>query len=133
MIKAKELRLGNIVAEESGFIMFVTAIFEDSVYLDFAGNEGDIWETNEKELKPIPLTEEILLKSGFYKLCELVGCDWFSKDGVTIKMCPLKNGSFIPAYFNGKDYIFIEHVHKFQNLIFTLSGKELQLTIKDLK
>ena len=133
MIKAKELRLGNIVAEKSGFMMFVTAIFENSVYLDFEGNEGDIWEAEEKELKPIPLTEEILLKAGFYKHSELVGWDWFSKGGVAIKMCPLKNGSFIPVYYNGDGYMFIEHVHQFQNLIFALKRKELKLTIKDLK
>lgn len=32
--------------------MQVTAIFQDgTVYLDFEGNEGDVWESNIKDLK----------------------------------------------------------------------------------
>ncbi|MCS2293107.1 hypothetical protein [Bacteroides thetaiotaomicron] len=32
--------------------MQVTAIFQDgTVYLDFEGNEGDVWEANIKDLK----------------------------------------------------------------------------------
>lgn len=34
--------------------MQVTAIFQDgTVYLDFEGNEGDVWEANIKDLKAI--------------------------------------------------------------------------------
>jgi hypothetical protein len=45
--------------------MFIRAIGEDYVYLDFDGNEGDLWESTPEELQGIPLTEELLTKLGF--------------------------------------------------------------------
>lgn len=66
MIKTKDLRRGNWVTSGKGdFPMYVTAIFEDEVYLNFEGNEGDVWESKEEDLQPIPITPEVLLKCGF--------------------------------------------------------------------
>jgi hypothetical protein len=45
--------------------MFIRAIGEDYVYLDFEGNEGDLFESTPQELQGIPLTEELLTKLGF--------------------------------------------------------------------
>lgn len=39
--------------------MQVTAIFQDgTVYLDFEGNEGDVWEANIKDLKLVERYEQ---------------------------------------------------------------------------
>lgn len=56
--------LGNWVyeSERTQFPMRVEAIFYDDVYLDFEGNEGDVWEAEESDIMPIPLTEDILSK-----------------------------------------------------------------------
>ena len=67
MIKTKDLRRGNWVTSGKGdFPMYVTAIFEGEVYLNFEGNEGDVWESKEEDLKPIPLTPEVLENIGFF-------------------------------------------------------------------
>lgn len=55
--------------EKSQFPMRITGIFQDSndgtVYLDFEGNESDIFESEVEDIAPIPITLEILKKSGF--------------------------------------------------------------------
>ena len=68
-----------------------------------------------KELKPIPLTEEWLLKFGFDKI------DFqFIKNG--IKLFPIRD-----LYYRGNFPIKsdIKYVHQLQNLYFALTGEEL--------
>ena len=67
MINRHDLCIGNWVydGERTQFPMFVRAIGEDYVYLDFEGNDGDLWEITPEELQGIPLTEELLTKLGF--------------------------------------------------------------------
>jgi hypothetical protein len=71
------------------------------------------------KLKPIPLTEEWLLKFGFDKI------DFqFIKNG--IKLFPIRD-----LYYRGNFPIKsdIKYVHQLQNLFFALTGEEL--TIKN--
>lgn len=67
MIDVRDLRIGNYVyyGDKTQFPMYVQTIGEDYVYLDFEGNEGDLWESEPKDLFGIPLTEELLEKMGF--------------------------------------------------------------------
>lgn len=60
------LQIGNYVFNEHDFPMFVTGLFANgTVYLDFPGNEGDVWEEKAEDLKYIPLTKKLMLKLGF--------------------------------------------------------------------
>ena len=70
MISTKDLMLGNWVydGERTKFPMQVVGIGNDYVYLDFEGNEGDLWESTPEDLQGIPITQEILEKNGF---CDL--------------------------------------------------------------
>lgn len=78
-IKETEIMIGNFF-HVNGFPMYVDVIFRDTVYLNFEGNEGDVWEENIKDLTPIPLTDEILSKCGFiiggYNLVEVTHPDY---------------------------------------------------------
>ena len=67
MISTKDLMLGNWVydGERTQFPMQVVGIGKDYVYLDFEGNEGDLWESTPEDLQGIPLTKEVLTKIGF--------------------------------------------------------------------
>jgi hypothetical protein len=67
MIDIHDLCVGNWVydGEKTQFPMFIRAIGEDYVYLDFDGNEGNLRESTPEELQGIPLTEELLTKLGF--------------------------------------------------------------------
>lgn len=67
MIAVSDLRIGNWVhdSECTRYPMYVMGIGEDYVYLNFDGNEGDVWECKPDELQGIPVTIELLKKIGF--------------------------------------------------------------------
>lgn len=67
MINYKELMIGNWVyeSERSKFPMKVVNVGEDYCYLDFDGNQGDVFECKDKDIMPIEVTEELLLNNGF--------------------------------------------------------------------
>lgn len=56
----KDLKIGDKVCnKEDGFPMTVVGIYSSladlkngTVYLDFEGNEGDLWEEEAKDLQP---------------------------------------------------------------------------------
>lgn len=136
MIKTKELMLGNwvLAGAKTQFPMYVTGIFQDVAYLDFEGNEGDVWEEKEEDMLPVPLTEEILLKNGFV----------LESDGY-IKEYQFKDqkSNFINIEFDaGKCYYVyistkssdltkengLRYLHELQNLL-TLAGVEMKFKI----
>ena len=59
--------LGNWVydGDKTKFPMYVQTIGDDYVYLNFEGNEGDVFESTPEDLQGIPLTQEVLTKIGF--------------------------------------------------------------------
>lgn len=122
-IKANEIRLGNLFAV-NGFPMSVEAIFKDTVYLNFEGNEGDVWEENIKDLVLIPLTEEILIKAGFEK-------ESFSfylyKDFIIRKI--RESDKQWRVILRHKDLNDIEYLHQLQNLYFALTGEEIKIEL----
>jgi hypothetical protein len=136
MIKTKKLMLGNwvLAGAKTQFPMYVTGIFDDVAYLDFEGNEGDVWEEKEEDMLPVPLTEEILLKNGFVLESDGYRKEYLYKD---------QKNNFINIEFeDGKcAYICIsvkrrevteqnclKYLHEFQNMI-TLAGIEMEFKI----
>jgi len=86
--------------------------------------------------KPIPLTEEWLVKFGFIRQGSR---NMWVKDKLCIDLKELPNirGEFIEGWYIGlKDlgnvlfhsFMKIEHVHQLQNLFYCLTGEELKLT-----
>jgi hypothetical protein len=134
-MKAIELRLGNWVEQPNDGVTRVTAVLND---LQIKTETGYV----DKYCRPIPLTEEWLLKFGFEKIefnsekhgygteyhlekkdVFFVYCDDFSL-GIYGSVRDYEGNSLaiIPPHEN------INHVHQFQNLYFALTGKELELT-----
>lgn len=112
-MEAKELRIGNLVINE----------FEN-----YKGKHSDLTEAlasdmmNCEDLKPIPLTEEWLIKFGFEQN------HWESENRDQKTMC--FNGQSIEVWNDGRFYmseidLFITSVHQLQNLYFALTGSEL--------
>lgn len=65
-MKLKDYMIGDWILSEYDFPMQVASVGKDYLYADFYGNEGDVFEFDEKFLpKPIPLTEEILKTNDF--------------------------------------------------------------------
>lgn len=133
MIKTKELMLGNwvLAGAKTQFPMYVTDIFDDVAYLDFEGNEGDVWEEKEEDMFPVPLTEKILLKNRFVKKKDKISEYYNSPDGnvfvrfkkeiSVLVILPLST-----ARVGARNRI--KYVHELQNLL-TLAGIEMEIKI----
>lgn len=83
MVKINELMINDWVfaGQRTQFPMQVVGLFKNVAYLDFEGNEADMWEENEKDILPIPLTKEILLNSGFEEKKDAISEYYVSADG----------------------------------------------------
>lgn len=113
-ILPNELRIGNYVNYKCSVIIIDT-IYYDSVNIDLTNCDGiDI-----NLLKPIPITEEVLLKCGFEK--EGVFHFW-------IKHLLIWNPSE-GLFVHDKTGVQIKYLHQLQNLYYCFTGKELEFKI----
>lgn len=120
-MKAEELRIGNLLETTNNGIAHVTW-----------GVIKDI-ESGDRYYKPIPLTEEWLIKFGFKSQSDF----FIEKNYYTLKL-PKKifdydnsltvcDKNIIFGYYGS---IKIEYVHQLQNLFFSLTGEELEIKEK---
>lgn len=131
MIAVSDLRIGNWVYDDvhTQFPMFIRAIGEDYVYLDFDGNEGDLWESTPDDIQGIPLTGELLEKLGFTFKDGLWRHEW----GVKVKpekgFVNIENKDkehWLYGTCNCKD---VWYLHQLQNVISVITKKELKVNI----
>ena len=131
MIKPQDLCVGNYVydGDKTKFPMYVETIGEDYVYLNFDGNEADLWETTPEELQGIPLTGELLEKIGFILKDGL----WRHKWGIKVK----PEAGFVFIENKDKEHWMygtctckdIWHLHQLQNLVRIITKKELLINL----
>lgn len=135
MIDSRELRIGNLIYEESAVLHGSNMIQKvKSIAEDLIGVESDllgIKMTRPQYCKPIPLSPEVLLACGLttdeYKVEYGIGlpigegADLFIEDeGHPSMSCGIKS---FPKNFNYfKD---IKYLHQLQNLFYSLTGTEL--------
>ncbi len=134
-MKANELRIGNWVQTTEGYKRVAEL---DKYGIAYHMTFDAVKLALCKYLKPIPLTEEILLKCGFEKIeeefdghtdlhyilkvdsfCTLVLCDDFSfsfQDEKLKEQICVKNDT-------------LNSVHRLQNLYFVLTGEELEIEL----
>jgi hypothetical protein len=108
-MKAKDLMIGNLIKTSSG----KTGRISDGLDIDLI-----------KGYKPIPLTDEWLVKFGF---------DLRGDEFPTIKdVLFLKNGLTTDCYeaIMISDKAVVKHVHQLQNLYKALTGEDLELKNK---
>lgn len=119
-LEAKSLRIGNLVTDEfmQNCSFHVTSI--GKTYCTYKGVQE--FKSTFNKLKPIPLTEEWLIKAGF------------DKYGTELKLTLIGMLSFIyderkiiilDSGLNSEGLYHIKFVHQLQNLFFDLSGEEL--------
>ena len=130
-ITPNDLRLGNCLyyTKESKFPMQVEGIGKDWIYLNFEGNDGDVFENNGDEIYPIPISVELLsnlsknlISDGYiiYIGSENIEFSVERKDEI-INLVPCVN---CDEYDIGKP---IRYVHQLQNLYKELTGNELEI------
>lgn len=127
MIQANELRIGNWVTYENTQFQVWSEITKYSVDLDDLLTRH-VKAASYDEIKPTPLTPEILEKCGFVKkngIDEIVryafGLNPITHDWIIFLNWP--DGKKYPFYRNG--YHEINYLHQLQNLYFSLTGEEL--------
>lgn len=144
-MESNSIRLGNYIrlSEDfkfvntkapAGTVCKVEAIKRNSFYLECKAGDGVCYsEVSVTMVEPIPLTEELLLESGFTK------GDW----GFSCDIVELSYGSFLFndeinndklfASINGAEHplsrIPIEYLHQLQNVYFDLVGSEMKVNI----
>ena len=128
-MKANELRIGNLVYNSHGDIHAIGCnCFHRFRYPSMDGNPSGF--------KPIPLTEEILLKCGFSCTEESGTSKGFSigENIVTydylvyltwLKRIDGKGLDPYPFYRNGRH--IVKYLHQLQNLYYALTGEELEV------
>ena len=119
-MKANELRIDNIVNyfyHETCLNGIVTSINKKSITV----NHHATIKIKSNNILPIPLTEEWLFDFGFEKMHD--GNFWNKK------LCIRKDRDlFYALYEQGR--IYIQHVHKLQNLYLDFTDEELIKTDK---
>ena len=127
-MEANELRIGNY-ATEKGRTVEIVGMFGDKVHCKYA--DGFIGSMLLKYIEPIPLTEEILLKCGFVKHNLLGYSEHFSYQkyikGETITLNALYNSDFSILLHSVARKI--DSLHRLQNIIFALTGEELEINL----
>lgn len=115
-----ELRIGNLVTDKDGEVLEVFNILQSyvRVYID---NELEDLQLSYSDLKPIPLTEDLLLKFGFVKN-STSWTNWRRPNHTKEVRIGFVNKL---NYYNGLE---IKYVHQLQNLYFALTGEELKVT-----
>lgn len=80
-LSSRDLQIGDYVLTRNDFPMYISSLYLDStVYLDFEDNKGDVWEEDLADIKPIFLTEDLLMKLGFTQSKIAEGLHRYSKD-----------------------------------------------------
>lgn len=145
MIQVNELRISNLV-DYNGMYLSVSEIYTPKPRkpVRFDGVEcvelhcGGFITATMDDIKPIPLTEEILLKCGFVCFAESevskgfsIGTNPVTNDHMVtltwLKDIFKNNLDNYPFFKNG--HHVIKHLHQLQNLYFALTGQELEVKL----
>lgn len=132
MIKANELRIGNWI---NGIENYFGNGTPKPIQVDSIISDGDkikvnlvIYEDGEtncaKDISPIPITDEIMLKCGFRR----DGSYW-ANNTVNLPIMPTIYNTEMILVPNRSCAVMISSLHQLQNLYFALTGEELKIEL----
>lgn len=133
MIQAGDLAIGNWVydGDRTQFPMYVISLDINSVYLNFESNEGDVWESSYEELCGIPITEDMLKKTGFSH-----NGVWWRKqeEGYTVDVSVGLAYVQIEKWANGRIHSRctchgVRFVHELQNLFRNITKHDFKIKL----
>jgi hypothetical protein len=150
-MKPNELTIGAWVQEylpipdKMTMPMQVVGIFNDSIaYLDFGGNEGDVFEAEIENLRGIPLTKEILQKNGFTHKCIIEPDEHYpeglfewekgaERNWLTLSVGSNKIGCDWRLHVDNCDrdsigHVAVQYVHQLQNFL-NILGIEMKVVV----
>jgi hypothetical protein len=112
MIQPNELRIGNYVRDNLGGILRIKGIKDESVLF---------------HIKPIPITEDILLKCGFERDIDIVYRYYLTYDYSILLAYDIDDNRI--RLGDSWDFGNIIFIHELQNLYFALTKTELTITL----
>ena len=115
MIEARELRINNLISH-NGLICTVEIINGELDQIDFLGYDDFYYSDKTENLKPIPLTEEWLLKFGFKQNSFSLN---FEND---TRISIYKKYNCFIAQIDNTVIKEIKYVHEWQNLYFDFTN-----------
>ena len=129
-MKANELRIGNLfnVFKDTPYPIAMIGITDVQLFTP----TGDLVQDKIKDLQPIPLTEEWLLKFGFkYRNSGAGGQDQWAGYGFweLDDFYLLGNRKGAPVYYARYKPSETIYVHQLQNLYFALCQQELKIEL----
>ena len=131
-MKANELRLGNLLQDKlTKSFLIVTDLSENAITtkdIDRTNYPLNKWRVAE----PIPLTPEILVKAGFAVAFTSDPQSPNASKKYTLGLFkihqPDEDAPFL--YFFSEDYdVRLKYLHQLQNLYFSLTGEELNISL----
>ena len=151
-MEANELRIGNKIKDKvTGLIVTIESLelgsFSDEVQFFEEGCRQPIIINEDyyklrvncnscNKFEPIPITEELLLKAGFYKaqyLTDVFRISPLDKSGLYFYFDKNFEGAddenIIGDYDECVHIRLPKYVHQLQNLYFALTGKELEINL----
>ena len=128
MIKAKELRIGNLLTHDARTCRVTSLIENGESNYDIEtrfvkGGEVRFNSIIYVGLEPIPLTEEWLIKFGFEKEVDY-GQEQYYVNGFMVYGAV---EDFVLSGYVKDGYIKTKYVHQLQNLYHALTGEELTI------
>lgn len=135
-MKSNELCIGNWINIYDDYNAKVTGMTNTNKVWFVKNTHDDGCAVNIHQIKPIPLTEEWLLKVGFESKGYDEEYNYYTKDNFTMLKDYGLQGVAIPTKKNKKGYVHLycgyynneidfEYVHQLQNLYFALTNTEL--------
>ena len=140
-MKIQELRVGNIVIDK-GEICKIIKIEASGCVVASKGN--DTFLSSIKDLEPLQLDEDILIKTGFEKYSakerkrfelkykeiapnyDLNGFYIYKTDKRYLCYKNGQMGEFV--FYHNESYVNLRYLHQLQNIYFDLTGEELEIS-----
>jgi len=131
-MEAKNLRIGNLVDTGMGFAPIYCFVYNNvRLYLNPTRKKSRKFGFLISELKPIPLTEDWLIKFGFEKKVEKYMFIYAMHYENAVCWIYLIGGGFEFELITGDERfnfgITYKYVHELQNLFFAITGIKLEL------
>lgn len=128
MIKANELRIGNLVYKRDLPSSEHSALLVNNIYRNGVNINEEGWVYSLPDLDPIPLTAEMLEKAGFKEQRQTF-FTWYIF-GATERQFRLDYSDETTYHWvQGNTIVALSYVHQLQNLYFALTGEELAIAL----
>lgn len=128
-LKTTDLRIGNLL--HSGTVVGLADNGEIKVYDGYSVFSSNSMSEQWRSEQPIELSSDILIKAGFEvkKWGEIETIEYDISDGIYLTKINENVASVVVLYAQGVEVYRYLYLHQLQNLYFSITGTELNITL----